>query len=61
MVPVSFSIDEHILIKMTTLLSIFSQLFTQSRLVTRTSGTRNYSWYYAFNKKNKAVIVYLYS
>ena len=60
MVPVTYSIDEHILTNITNITSIFSQLFNQSILVMRTSGTNKDSWYYASNKKNKSIIIYLY-
>ena len=60
MVPVTYSIDEHILTNITNITSIFSQLFNQSILVMRTSGTNKDYWYYASNNKNKSIIIYLY-
>ena len=60
MVPVSYSTDEHIIMNITNIMSIFSQFFTQYILGTHTSGTKKDSQYYASSRKNKTVIIYLF-
>ena len=60
--PVSYSIYEHTITNITNIkniASIFSQFLTQSRLGTRTSGTKKNSKYYASSKNNKTVVLYL--